>query len=329
VLQFLTDDGVAELKEYGSISKQTVSVILRKLVELDAQGAEAFFGEPEFDPDDLFVTDSSGRGRITLLELRDVQDKPALFSTFLLWLLARLYNELPEVGDLAKPKLVFFFDEAHLLFDDASKALKAQVEQVVRLIRSKGVGVFFVTQSPKDIPADVLGQLGNRVQHALRAFTPDDEKDLRASARTFPKSEFYDIQQTLTTLGIGEALVSVLTERGTPTPTFAARLLPPRSRMGPLSDTEFNGQLSRSQLLPKYRTAVDRESARERLAARAQAASAPAATAAPAAEPAPARARRQPKEPPSALEVILKSPTTRTVMGAVTRGLMGALLRGR
>jgi DNA helicase HerA-like ATPase len=324
VLQYLTNEGVAELKEYGSISKQSVSVILRKLVELEAQGAEAFFGEPEFDVDDLFEVDSAGRGRISILELRDVQDRPALFSTFLLWLLARLYNELPEVGDLPKPKLVFFFDEAHLLFEDASKALKAQIEQVVRLIRSKGVGVIFITQSPKDIPADVLGQLGNRVQHALRAFTPDDEKNLRAAARTFPKSEFYDIQQTLTSLGTGEALVTVLTERGTPTPTFAARLLPPRSRMGPLTDSEFQTALSTSKLIAKYRAAVDRESARERLAER----TAEAARTEPV-QSKPAGRQRQPKEPPSALETIVMSPMARTVAGAVTRGLMGALLGRR
>ena len=333
VLQYLTSDGVADLKEYGSISKQSVSVILRKLVELESQGAEHFFGEPEFDPDDLFVIDAQGRGQITMLELRDVQDKPALFSTFLLWLLARLYNDLPEVGDLAKPKLVFFFDEAHLLFDGASKALHAQIEQVVRLIRSKGVGVVFISQSPKDIPADVLGQLGNRVQHALRAFTPDDEKNLRAAARTFPKSDFYDIQSTLTSLGIGEALITVLTERGTPTPTFATRLIPPRSRMGALTDAEFQSKAGASRLRSKYQDAVDRESARERLAARAATAPAPHAEPTARSEPMPAptttRSRRTPKEPPSALETIVKSPLARTVAGAVTRGLMGALLRRR
>jgi DNA helicase HerA-like ATPase len=201
VLQYLAGDGADELKSYGGMSKQTVGVLLREMVELEQQGAEAFFGEPEFDIDDLMQTERDGRGLVSILELSDVQDKPALFSTFLLWMLASLYNQLPEVGDIDKPKLVFFFDEAHLLFDGASKALLDEVEKVVRLIRSKGVGIFFITQSPKDIPADVLGQLGNRVQHALRAFTADDDKALKAAARTFPKTSFYDIEETLTTLG--------------------------------------------------------------------------------------------------------------------------------
>ena len=178
---------------------------------------------------------------MTCLELADVQDKPALFSTFMMWMLAELYHNLPEAGDLPKPKLVFFFDEAHLLFDDASKAFLEQIEQVVRLIRSKGVGVFFVTQTPKDVPDDVLAQLGNRVQHALRAHTPDDDKALRATVRTFPKTEFYDLEETLTTLGIGEAVVTVLDGRGVPTPVVATRLIPPASRMAPLTPEELAG----------------------------------------------------------------------------------------
>ena len=219
VLQYLTSDaGVAALKDYGGMSKATVGVLLREMVELEQQGAGAFLGEPEFDLADLMQFERDGRGLVSVLELHDVQDKPALFSTFMMWMLARLYHELPEVGDLDKPKLVFFFDEAHLLFDGASKAFLDQVEQVVRLVRSKGVGVLFVTQSPKDVPPDILGQLGNRVQHALRAFTPDDEQALRAAARTFPRTEFYDVEKTLTSLGIGEAFVTVLTPSGTPTP---------------------------------------------------------------------------------------------------------------
>ena len=189
---------------------------------------------------------------MSVLELQDVQDKPALFSTFMLWMLATLYGDLPEVGDVDKPKLVFFFDEAHLIFDDASKALLDQIEQVVRLIRSKGVGVFFITQSPKDVPATVLGQLGHRVQHALRAFTPDDEKAMRAAARTFPKTKFYDVEETLTTLGIGEALVTVLSPSGVPTPPFATRLIPPSSRMGPLTDDELQQRLASSTQVRKY-----------------------------------------------------------------------------
>src|SRR5687768_17735016 len=239
VLQFLSGDGADELKDYGGMSKQTVGVLLREMVELEQQGAESFFGEPEFDIGDLMQTERDGRGLVSILELADVQDKPALFSTFLLWMLASLYNDLPEVGDVDKPKLVFFFDEAHLLFDGASKALLDEVEKVVRLIRSKGVGIFFITQSPKDVPPAVLGQLGNRVQHALRAFTADDDKALRAAARTFPRTSFYDIEETLTTLGIGEALVTVLDARGAPTQPFAVRMIPPMSRMSPIDAAEL------------------------------------------------------------------------------------------
>src|SRR4029077_11930649 len=221
VLEHLTGAGAGDLKGYGAISRATVGVLQRKMVELEQQGALAFFGEPEFDLDDLMQTERDGRGLVSILELSDAQDKPALFSTFMMWMLARLYSELPEVGDVDKPKLVFFFDEAHLLFNGASKAFLNQVQQVVRLIRSKGVGIFFVTQSPKDIPADILGQLGHRVQHALRAFTPDDEQALRAAARTFPRTPHYDVEKTLTSLGIGEALVTVLRPDGTPTMPFA------------------------------------------------------------------------------------------------------------
>jgi uncharacterized protein len=326
VLQYLTDEGAADLKDYGGMSKQTVGVLLREMVELEQQGADRFFGEPQFELADLLKVSADGRGTVSVLELQDVQDKPALFSTFMLWMLATLYHDLPEVGDVDKPKLVFFFDEAHLIFDDASKALLDQIEQVVRLIRSKGVGVFFITQSPKDVPATVLGQLGHRVQHALRAFTPDDEKALKAAARTFPKTKFYDVEETLTTLGIGEALVTVLSPNGVPTPPFATRMIPPASRMGPLTDDEMQQRLASSAQVRKYATAIDRESARELLSERA-AAAAPAAEAPEAAErEAPAPRARAGKEPPSTFEQILKSPVTRTVAGAVTRGLMGALL---
>ena len=322
VLEHLAGAGQAELAGYGGLSKATAGVLLRELLALGEQGADLFFGEPEFELDDLFAT-REGRGVVTILELRDVQDRPALFSTAVMWLLARLYDELPEVGDLERPKLVFFFDEAHLLFRDASKAFLAKVEQVVRLVRSKGVGVFFVTQSPKDVPPGVLGQLGHRVQHALRAFTPDDEKALRAAARTFPKTDFYDIEETLTTLGIGEALVTVLGPTGVPTPPFATRLVPPASRMGPLDEAELASRLAASPQVRRYAQAIDRESARERLSARV----APAATSpAPSAPPAP---RRRGEEPPSTFEQILRSPVTRTVAGALTRGVLDALLGRR
>ena len=322
VLQHLTGDGAADLKDYGGISKASVGVLLREMVELEQQGAKAFFGEPEFDLQDLLRVEG-GRGVVSVLELSDVQDKPEAFSTFMMWMLARLYHDLPEVGDPDKPKLVFFFDEAHLLFDGASKAFRDQVEQVVRLVRSKGVGVFFITQSPRDIPAEILGQLGNRVQHALRAFTPDDEAALKSAAKTYPKTPFYDIAATLTGLGIGEALVTTLTASGAPTPPFVTRMVPPASRMGPLAEAEFAKTLSGSAQVAKYAQAVDRESAAESLAG------APAPAPAPAASPtSPPRtsAGRTPKPPPSALEEILKSPVTRTVAGQLTRGLLGALL---
>jgi uncharacterized protein len=332
VLQFLANDGAAELKEYGGMSKATVGVLLREMVELEQQGAGKFFGEPEFDLDDLLVVQPDGRGRISVLELQDVEDRPALFSTFMLWMLAELYQQLPEVGDLDKPKLVFFLDEAHLLFDNASKALRDQVEQVVRLIRSKGVGVFFVTQSPKDIPAEVLGQLGHKVQHALRAFTPDDEKALRAAARTFPRTPFYEVEEVLTSLGTGEALVTTLTPSGVPTPPFATRMIPPASRMGPLAADELAARNAASALVRRYAQAVDRESAEEVLEKREAAADATAAKEGERdkrderddAKP----ARRGGRADRGALETILRSPVTKTVAGAITRGLMGALFGG-
>jgi DNA helicase HerA-like ATPase len=319
VLQHLTGDGAAELANYGGMSKATVGVLLREMIELEQQGAEAFFGEPEFELDDLMQTASDGRGLVSVLELSDVQDKPALSSTFMMWMLARLYAELPEVGDADKPKLVFFFDEAHLLFDGASKEFLEQVEKVVRLVRSKGVGIFFITQNPRDIPDDILGQLGHRVQHALRAFTPDDEKALRSAARTYPKSEFYEIEQILTSLGIGEGLVTVLSPRGTPTPPFATRMIPPASRMGPLTDAELQQRLGASQQVRHYATAVDRESARELLAARA-------ADAPDGAEEVEAPRGRGSKAEAGTLGDILNSPVARTIAGTITRGLMGALL---
>ncbi len=269
VLQFLgSEEGKPALEHYGGMSKDTVGVLLRKLVELEAQGAERFFGEPEFDVHDMLRTTADGRGVVTCLELADAQDKPALFSTFMMWLLAELYHNLPEAGDLPKPKLVFFFDEAHLLFDDAPKAFLDQIQRVVRLIRSKGVGVYMVTQTPKDVPDEVLAQLGNRVQHALRAHTPDDDKALKATVRTYPKTEFYDLEETLTSLGIGEAVITVLDPRGTPTPVVAARLIPPSSRMAPLTPEELQADIRQSDLLAEYGQAVDRESAREMLAER-------------------------------------------------------------
>ena len=228
---------------------------------LEQEGADVFFGEPEFDVDDLMRTTPDGKGIISVLELSDVMDKPRLFSTFMLWMLAQLYESLPEAGDLPKPKLCFFFDEAHLLFDDASEALMEQVERTVRLIRSKGVGVYFVTQAPTDVPSSVLAQLGNRVQHALRAFTPEDADALRKTARTFPMTAFYDVEGTITSLGTGEALVTVLSPRGVPTPLAATRLLPPDSLMAPLDPQKFAALSRRAPCSRRVRPARSTERA--------------------------------------------------------------------
>ncbi|MDF2573404.1 MAG: ATPase [Agromyces sp.] len=279
VLQYLvSDDGKAELEGLGGLSKATVGVILRELVAFAEAGAEVFFGEPEIDTAEFLRVASDGRGIVSLLEVPGVADRPALYSTFLMWLLADLFNELPEVGDLDKPKLVFFFDEAHLLFRDASKDFLAQVVQTVRLIRSKGVGVFFVTQTPKDVPGDVLAQLGSRVQHQLRAFTPDDAKALRATVSTYPHSG-YDLEETLTILGTGEAIVTVMNEKGAPSPVAWTRLRAPQASMSPSPDAAIDDAVAASALQAKYGTPIDRESAHELLTARMNAAAAAAAEA--------------------------------------------------
>ncbi|MFL6028488.1 MAG: helicase HerA-like domain-containing protein [Gaiellaceae bacterium] len=267
LLTFLDSDaGKPELEGIGGLASSTVGVLLRALVGLEAGGGNELFGEPQFDVNDLLRTAPDGRGVITCLELPAVQDKPRLFSTALMWLLAELFETLPEVGDLDKPKLCFFFDEAHLLFDGASKAFVESVTQTVRLIRSKGIGVFFITQTPKDIDEDVLAQLGNRVQHALRAFTPDDEKALRAAVRTYPKSDFYDLEELLQQLGIGEAAVTILSESGVPTPVVHTKLRPPLARMGPADNVDAAAKAS--PLWAKYGTRTDAQSARELLADR-------------------------------------------------------------
>ncbi len=267
VLKFLdSDDGKVDLKEIGGLSPATVGVLLRSIIQLEDQGGEAFFGEPELDVADLMRTTSDGRGIVSCLELAAVQDKPKLFSTFLMWLLAELFHELPEVGDLDKPKLVFFFDEAHLLFADASKEFLDSVAQTVRLIRSKGVGVFFVTQLPDDVPEQVLAQLGNRIQHALRAFTPRDAKALKAAVTTYPKTGDYDLEEDLTQLGTGEAMVTILSERGAPTPVVWTKLLPPQSLMAAIGDDAITAAAKADGIWSKYAVEVDRDSAREKLA---------------------------------------------------------------
>ncbi|SMX85098.1 hypothetical protein BAURA86_01539 [Brevibacterium aurantiacum] len=268
VLNFLTsDEGKADLEDIGGASKATVGVILRKISELSAQGGDVFFGEPEFDTADLLRLDDNGAGIISVLELQKLNQSPALFSTFLMWLLADLFQDLPEVGDADKPSLVFFFDEAHLLFADASKAFLQSVTQTVRLIRSKGVGVFFVTQTPKDVPEDVLAQLGSRIQHQLRAHTPNDAKALKSTVQTFPKSD-YDLESLLTTLGIGEAVVTVMDPEGAPTPVAPTRMRAPESQMGPMSEDEIKSAVAASPQHEKYGTAIDNESAREILTKR-------------------------------------------------------------
>jgi uncharacterized protein len=268
-LKFLASaEGKPYLKEYGGMSSSSVGVLLRSIVVLEQEGADIFFGEPEFDVTDLLRTTDDGKGIISLLELSDVMEKPRLFSTFMLWILAQLYEQLPEVGDLPKPKLCFFFDEAHLLFKDASKALMEQVERTARLIRSKGVGIYFVTHAPTDVPSPVLSQLGNRVQHALRAFTPDDADALRKTVRTFPMTDFYDVERMLTSLGTGEAAVTVLSPKGVPTPLAATRLPAPDSLMEPIDDIQLHGRIALSPLTAKYGQTIDRDSAHERITAR-------------------------------------------------------------
>ncbi|GAB3439775.1 DUF853 family protein [Phycicoccus ginsengisoli] len=341
VVSYLTsDEGKADLKGLGGLSSSTAGVILRELITFSDQGADAFFGEPEFDTNDLLRTAPDGKGLVTILELPAVQDRPALFSTFLMWLLADLFHDLPEVGDPDKPKLVFFFDEAHLLFKDASKAFLDAIQQTVRLIRSKGVGVFFVTQSPKDVPSDVLAQLGNRVQHALRAYTPDDAKALKAAVSTYPHSA-YDLEELLTSLGTGEAVVTVLSEKGAPTPVAWTRMIAPQSLMAPSDDATVAQVVAASPIASKYAAVVDRESAYEKLQARLQAA--PPAPAAPSGEqapapsaPAPTRAR-PPKEEPGVVEQVLKSSAFRSVMRSagtvigreITRSIFGTARRSR
>jgi uncharacterized protein len=266
VLQYLTEGaGAAEIKsEYGKISGATSSTILRKIVSLEQQGVDQIFGEPSFEIEDLF-NKVDGRGVITLLNVADVQNQPAIFSTFMLALLAEIYQALPEVGDIDKPKLVFFLDEAHLLFKDAPKAFMDQIDQVIRLIRSKGVGVFFCTQLTSDVPSSILSQLGNRVHHVIRAFTPNDVKSLKETIKTFPRSGFYDMEQQFTQLGTGQAFITVLNEKGIPTETVVTHLIPPASVMGPLSPEEYKTLVHESDSFKKYSEPVDPQSAFEML----------------------------------------------------------------
>jgi DNA helicase HerA-like ATPase len=264
VVQFVTGEGKASIeKDYGKISTSTTGIIMRKILELEQQGADLFFGELSFDIRDLMRVDKNGNGYINIIRLTDIQDKPKLFSTFMLSLLAEVYTQMPEKGDVEKPELVIFIDEAHLIFNQASKALLDQIENIVKLIRSKGIGVFFVTQNPMDIPNGVLAQLGLKIQHALRAFTAIDRKAIKLSAENYPISEYYKTDETITSLGIGEALVTALSEKGIPTPLAATMLRAPESRMDILTPSEITSINSSSTLVLKYGQNIDRESAYE------------------------------------------------------------------
>jgi len=266
ILQYATGDGKKEFEEsYGRISTASTGAILRKLIEIEQQGGDLFFGETSFDTADLQRIDENGRGYINIIRLTDIQDKPKLFSTFMLSLLAEIYSTFPEQGDSVRPELIMFIDEAHLIFNEASNALLNQIESIVKLIRSKGVGLYFVTQNPTDVPEEVLGQLGLKVQHALRAFTAKDRKAIKLTAQNYPDTDYYDTAEVLTSLGIGEALVSALDEKGKPTPLAATMMRAPMSRMDILTKSELGKLLSESQLAKKYNKEIDRESAYEML----------------------------------------------------------------
>jgi len=325
LLTYIAENAKQFQKDYGNLASTSVAAIQRSLLVLEQQGAENFFGEPALKLDDLMQVDFSGNGVVSVLDATQLLPKPRLYATFLLWLLAELFEQLPEVGDIEKPKLVFFFDEAHLLFDNAPKVLLEKIEQVVRLIRSKGVGVYFISQSPLDIPEDVLGQLGHRVQHALRAFTPKDQKAVKAAAQTFRARKGFDVETAITELGTGEALASVLDEKGSPTPVARILVRPPESRIGPLTAAERTEHMQRSPLKGRYDQAVDRESAHELLNKRGEQAAAAAAQ-----QPAEAAARRG-REPESMATAMAKSAARAIgsqIGRQIVRGVLGSLLGG-
>ena len=332
LLQYATEEGKAELeKEYGKISTTSTGTILRKIIELEQQGATEFFGEPSFEVDDLMRIAPDGRGVVNILRVMDLQDKPKLFSTFMLQMLAELYATCPEEGDLDKPKLVMFIDEAHLIFQEASAALLQQIETVIKLIRSKGIGIFFCTQNPMDVPASILGQLGMKVQHALRAFTANDRKAIKQTAENYPLSDFYKTDELLTQVGIGEALVTLLNEKGIPTPLVHVMLNPPQSRMDVLTAAEVENLVAQSKLTKKYGTPLDSQSAHEIITAKLQEAAAKTQQAE-AAKTTPTRGAAKPE--PTMVEQVLDNSIVksalRTAANAITRSLLGALgLGGR
>ena len=267
VLNYITEEGKEEITaNYGKISTSTTGIILRKIIELEQQGGDIFFGEKSFEIDDLMRFDENGKGYVNIIRLTDIQDKPKLFSTFMLSLLAEIYQQMPEKGDVEQPELVIFIDEAHLIFNEASKALLDQIETIIKLIRSKGIGVYFVTQNPMDVPASVLAQLGLKIQHALRAFTANDRQAIRQTADNYPTSIYYKTDEVLTSLGIGEAFVTALNEKGIPTPLAATMMRAPMSRMDVLTETEITEINGKSKLVRKYAEEIDRESAYEILA---------------------------------------------------------------
>lgn len=344
VLQYITNEGKAEIEqEYGRVSTSTTGIILRKIVELEQQGAELFFGEKSFEVDDLIRISDDGYGVINILRLNDIQDRPKMFSTFMLCLLAEIYQTFPEEGDLDAPKLVIFIDEAHLIFDQASGALLDQIETMVKLIRSKGVGLFFCTQNPDDVPVAVLSQLGLKVQHALRAFTARDRKAIKMAAENFPESPHYQVDELLTQMGIGEALVTALDEKGIPTPLARTLLRAPQSRMDVLTEAEMQAIVQQSRLVNKYNQEVDRESAYELLndkLAEAQEAAEQAelkrkeeeikAREAELQRKAAERGSRSSRNQKSTFERIATSSTANTIVREVTRGILGVLgLGGR
>jgi DNA helicase HerA-like ATPase len=317
VLQYVSNEGKKEIEQaYGKISTTSTGTILRKVIELQQQGAEAFFGELSFDIDDLMRISDDGRGIVSILRVTELQDRPKLFSTFMLQLLAELYATLPEEGDIDKPKLVLFIDEAHLIFDDATEALLDQIETVVKLIRSKGIGVFFCTQNPMDIPAPVLAQLGMKVQHALRAFTATDRKVIKQTAENYPETRFYKTEDLITQLGIGEALITILNEKGIPSPLVHAMMAPPRSRMDILSETEIAAIVKNSKIAADYNKVVDNKSAYEILNEKINSAQQQSGT---------AKEKEKKEKEESWLDNPMVKSAGRTAATMITRSLLGVL----
>lgn len=321
VLQYISGDGKEEAQKlYGLVSSASLGAIMRKLLELEQQGADLFFGERSFEVEDLVRLNSQGQGYVNILRLIDIQTRPKLFSTFMLSLLAKIYEKFPERGDLDRPELVIFIDEAHLVFSEASKTLLKQIETIIKLIRSKGVGIFFCTQVPSDVPNIILSQLGMKVQHSLRAFTAKDRKDIKLAAENYPISEFYKTDELLTSLGTGEALVSVLNEKGNPSPLVHCLMCAPQSRMDILTADDIQQLLKRSALVSKYNDTIDRDSAFEMLQRKMQQSQSQQLPDAPK-----SRTTQSNRREASTFETIMKSPVTTTILREVTRGLLGVL----